>query len=144
MTDLEIAKSELYDENLTLAIIKDGALLYSTKSHRISGFLDAIENCGENMKDASVADRVVGKAVALLCVYAKVKEVYAVVLSRKAMAVLKRNKIAYRCGELVENVLGTDKTGRCPFEKAAAAISDPEKAYRTFKGLRETLKSGKC
>jgi hypothetical protein len=144
MTDLEIAKSELYDENLTLAIVKDGALLYSTKSHRISGFLDAIENCGENMTGASVADRVVGKAVALLCVYAKVEEVYAVVLSRKAMAVLKKNKIMHRCGELVENVLAADKTGMCPFEKAAAAISDPEKAYRTFKGLRETLKSGKC
>jgi len=144
MTDLDIAKGELYEENLTLAIVKDGFLLYSTKSHRISGFLDAIENCGANIKGASVADRVVGKAVALLCVYAKVREVYAVILSRKAMAVLKKNGIEHRFGELVENVLGADKTGVCPFEKAAAEISDPEKAYNTFKGLRETLRLGKC
>jgi hypothetical protein len=75
MTDLEIAKTELYDENLTLAIVKNGAVLYSTKSHRISGFLDAIEKRGENLQGASLADRVAGKAVALLCAQAKIKEV---------------------------------------------------------------------
>jgi hypothetical protein len=31
----------------------------------------------------------------------------------------------------------------CPFEKAAAEISDPQKAYKTFKGLLENLKACK-
>jgi hypothetical protein len=143
MTDLEIAETELYEENLTLAIVKNGALLYSTKSRRISGFLDAIEKCGENLQGASLADRVAGKAIALLCAYAKIKEVYAAVLSRKAQAIFKQNKIAFRWKELVDNVLDTTKTGMCPFEKAAGEISDPEKAYKTFKGLRENLKANK-
>ena len=143
MTDLEIAKSELHEENLTLAIVKDGALLYSTKSHRISGFLDAIEKCGESLQGASLADRVAGKAIALLCAYAKIKEVYAAVLSRKAQAIFKQNKISFHWNELVDNVLDVTKTGMCPFEKAAAEISDPEKAYKTFKGLRENLKACK-
>jgi hypothetical protein len=143
MTDLEIAKSELYEENLTLAIVKNGELLYSTKSHRISGFLDAIDKCGENLQGASLADRVVGKAVALLCVHAKIKEAYAAVLSRKAQAIFKQNKIAIHWNELVDNVLDATKTGMCPFEKAAAEISEPEKAYKTFKGLRENLRACK-
>jgi len=143
MTDLEIAKSQLYDENLTLAIVKNGSLLYSTKSHRISGFLDAIEKCGENLQDASLADRVVGKAVALLCAYSKIKEVYAAVISRKAQSVLKQNKIACQWNELVTNVLDTNRSGTCPLEKAAAEISDPEKAYRTLKRILENLKACK-
>jgi hypothetical protein len=143
MTDLEIAKSELYEENLTLAIVKNGELLYSTKSHRISGFLDAIDKCGDNLQGASLADRVVGKAVALLCAYAKIKEVYASILSRKAQAIFKQHKIANHWNELVENVLDETKTGMCPFEKAAAEISDPEKAYKTLKGLRENLRGCK-
>lgn len=143
MTDLEIAKSQLYEENLTLAIVKNGSLLYSTKSHRISGFLDAIEKCGENLQDASLADRVVGKAVALLCAYSKIKEVYAAVISRKAQAVLKQNKIACQWNELVTNVLDTNRSGTCPLEKAAAEISDPEKAYRTLKRILENLKACK-
>ena len=77
----------MYEENLTLVIVKDGSVLFQTDSHRISGFLDAIEKCGANLEGSSVADRVIGKAVALLCVYAKVKEVYACVLSRKAQAI---------------------------------------------------------
>ena len=143
MTDLDIAKTELYEENLTLAIVKNGVLLYSTKSHRISGFLDAIEKCGENLQEASLADRVAGKAIALLCVYAKIKEVYSAVLSRKAQAIFKQNKIVFHWNELVDNVLDPTKTGMCPFEKAAAEISDPEKAYKTFKGLQENLKACK-
>ena len=143
MTDLEIAKSQLYEEKLTLAIVKNGSLLYSTKSHRISGFLDAIEKCGENLQDASLADRVVGKAVALLCAYSKIKEVYAAVISRKAQSVLKQNKIACQWNELVTNVLDTNRSGTCPLEKAAAEISDPEKAYRTLKRILENLKACK-
>ncbi len=143
MTDLEIAKTELYEENLTLAIVKNGALVYSTKNHRISGFLDAIEQCNETLHGASVADRVVGKAVALLCAYAKVKEVYAAILSRKAMAILKQNKITYHWGELVDNILDSTKSGTCPFERAAQETSDPQNAYKVLKSLRETLKACK-
>jgi len=143
MTDLEIAKTELYEENLTLSIVKNGVVLYSTKSHRISGFLDAIDKCGENLKGASLADRVVGKAVALLCAYAKISEVYAAVLSRKAMTIFKQNKIGVEGKEIVDNILDAGKTEMCPFEKAAKVVSDPEMAYKTFKKVREELKAGK-
>jgi hypothetical protein len=143
MIDLDIAKTELYEENLTLAIVKNNEVLFATKSHRISGFLDAIQKLGGELEGASLADRVAGKAIALLCVYAKVKEVYAEVLSRKAQVLFKEQKINVQWHELVDNVLDANKTGMCPFEKAAAEISDPEKAYRAFKRLRENLKSCK-
>jgi hypothetical protein len=143
MKDLDLAKGELYENKLTLVIVKNGKILYQSDNHRISGFLDAIEKCGQNLEDSSVADRVVGKAVALLCAYAKVKEVYASVLSQKAQTVLKENKIGYQWKELVENVLNIEKTGMCPFEKSAANISNSQQAYQTFKRLREQLQSGK-
>jgi hypothetical protein len=143
MTDLDIAKNELYEENLTLAIVKNGEVLYETKSKRISGFLDAIENLGAKLEGASLADRVAGKAIALLCVYAKIKEVYAAVFSRKAQTVLKQHQIVYHWKELVDNVLDANKTGVCPFEKAAANISNPQEAYKTFQILRENLKTCK-
>ncbi len=143
MTDLDIAKTELYEENLTLVIVKNNEVLFATKSHRISGFLEAIEKLGSKLEGASFADRVAGKAIALLCMYVKIKEVYAAILSRKAHAVFKQNKINVQWRELVENVLDANKAGMCPFEKAAAGMSDPEKAYRAFKGLWEDLKACK-
>jgi len=143
MTDVEIAKNELYEENLTLAIVKNGELLYSTESHRISGFLDALDKCAERLQGASLADRVIGKAIALLCIRAKIKEVYAAVLSRKAQTIFKQHKIVCHWNKLVENILDTTKKDMCPFEKAAEEISDPEKAYKIFKELRENLRTCK-
>ncbi len=141
MTDLDLAKTELYEEKLTLCIVKDCRVLFQTKSHRISGFLEAIEKLGAELEGASLADRVAGKAIALLCVYAKIKEVYAAVLSRKAQAVFKQHKIVSHWNDLVENVLDQNKTGTCPFEKAAAEINDPAVAYKKFKSLRDTMKA---
>ena len=141
MNDLEIAKHTLYKKELTLAIVKHGEAMFETRSHRISGFLGAIEQFGDSLESASLADRVAGKAIALLCVYVKIKEVYAEVLSKKAKAVFEENKISSEWKELVDNVLDLNKSGVCPFEKAAADISGPKDAYRIFKALQESLKA---
>jgi phage-related minor tail protein len=143
MNDLEKAKHALYGKELTLAIVKNGEVLFETRSHRISGFLGAIEQLGEELEGASLADRVAGKAIALLCVYAKIKEVYAEVLSRKAKIVLEQNVVHDEWKELVDNVLDLNKKGVCPFEKAAERIVDPKDAYRIFKALQESLKTCK-
>jgi hypothetical protein len=140
MTDIEIAKTELYEENLTLAIVKNGSLLYCTKSHGLCGFLEAVEKCGANLEGASVADRVAGKALALLCVHAKVKEVYAVVVSRKAQELFKQHRIGCRWNQIVETLLDADRKGVCRFEKAVAQISAPQQAYKTLRGMVEKAK----
>jgi hypothetical protein len=140
MKDVEIAKTQLYDKHLTLVIVKNGQVLFRTDSHRISGFMGAIEKLGSELSGASVADRVAGKALALLCVYAGVREVYAEVLSQKAKAVFEENKVAFQWRQLVDNVLDLNKTGVCPFEKAAADITDPKNSYAAFKALLEKMK----
>lgn len=140
MQDLEIAKKQLCDKGLTLVIAKDGLILFQTDSHRISGFMHAIDTLGIQLKGASVADRVVGKALALLCIYAGIRKVYAEVLSRKAQAIFEENKVACQWKQLVDNVLDLNKSDVCPFEKTAADISDPQNSYVAFKALLEKMK----
>jgi hypothetical protein len=105
--------------------------------------LDAVEKLGDKLEGASLADRVAGKAIALLCVYAKISEVYAEVLSRQAKEVFEENGIRHEWRELIDNVLDSSKSGVCPFEKAASGISDPKDAYKTFKKLQKSLKACK-
>jgi hypothetical protein len=140
MQDLEIAKKQLYSKQLTLVIVKNNRVLFQTDSHRISGFISAIDALGMQLNGASVADRVAGKALALLCIYAGIHEVYAEVLSKKAQALFEKNKVVYQWQQLVENVLDLNKTGVCPFEKAAAEISEPKDSYAAFKTLLEKMK----
>jgi len=143
MNDLDIAKSHLSQKGLTLTIVKAGAVLFETGSHSISGFLGAIEQFGVGLEGASIADHVVGKAIALLCVYAGIREVYAEVLSRKAQAVLEKNGIPCQWKEQVDNILDLNRSGVCLLEKAALGISDPEEAYAAFKALLESFKACK-
>ena len=57
MRDLEVAKKTLYENDLTLAIVKNGRIIFQTDAHRISGFLHAIEQNGAELQGAVVADR---------------------------------------------------------------------------------------
>jgi hypothetical protein len=140
LQDLEIAKRQLGGENLTLCIVKDGGVIFETRSHGISGFLEAIEKMGNKLERASVADRTAGKAIALLCVYAKIKAVYAITLSRKGKEMLEENSIYHEWSSLVENILDVNKKGICPFEKLATEISDPHEAYEKLKALQHSLR----
>jgi len=138
--DLETAKKRLHERKLTLCITKNGKTIFETASHGISGFLQAIQRLEDKLEGAHVADRVVGKAIALLCVYAKIRGVYAKTISKKAKQLLEENTIHVECDNLVENVLDPNKATTCPFEKLAAKISDPTEAYSKLKTLQDSLK----
>jgi|GEM_PF-52515 len=140
MEDLDVAKKRLRENSLTLTIVNSGEIIFETASRGISGFLEAIEKFGDNLQEASVADRVIGKAIALLCVYAKVKAVYAIVLSEKAKVVFEQNMIYHEWNELVESILDWDNRELCPFEKLAAKISNPSDAYKMLKALQASLR----
>jgi hypothetical protein len=139
MRDLEAAKSRLNERRLTLCIARYGEIVFESTSHGISGLLEAIQTLEDKIEGACVADRVAGKAIALLCVYAKIKAVYASTASTKAKQLLEENNIHVEWGDLVENVLDPQKRTICPFEKLAAEISDPRDAYDKFKALGDSL-----
>jgi hypothetical protein len=136
--DLEIAKKRLNEKRLTLSIVKNGEIIFETASNGISGFLEAIEKFGDMLEGVSIADRVAGKAIALLCAYAKVKAVYALILSKGAKSVFEKQAVYHEWKELVENILDVKKAGICPFEKLAKEISNPKNAYGRLKALQKS------
>jgi hypothetical protein len=140
MQDLEIAKKRLIEKGLTLSVVKDRMIIYESTTHGISGFLKAIEEFGDRLPEASVADRVVGKAIAFLCVYARVENVYATILSKTARSLLEENGMRIEWDELVENVLDRNVSGTCPFENLSSEMVDPQEAYKKLKALQDSLK----
>jgi hypothetical protein len=140
MQDLEIAKKRLTENSLSLSVVKNGEIVFETASHGVSGFLEAVEKFGDKLEGASVADRIVGKAIALLCVYARVRAIYAIVLSENAKEVLEKNMVHHEWKCLVENILDASKSGLCPFEKLATEISSPKDAYKMLKALQTSLR----
>ena len=137
--DLELAKLKLIEENLSLVIVKKGKVIFETKKQGISGFLQAIEKLDKNLVAASAADKIVGVAAAMLCVYAGVASVFALTISEEGIRVLEDNNILYLFEKKVSNILNRSKTDVCPFEKLAMDSGNSEEAYVKLKSLASQM-----
>jgi hypothetical protein len=130
MKDLGVAKNRLNEAGLTLVVVKDENVIFESKLHGVSSFLEAIERLDDQIENSSVADRVVGMSVALLCVYSHIKAVYGETLSRRAKTFLEENDVYSESTALVEKILNAEKTGTCPFEQLVRRIRNPKVAYK--------------
>ncbi|MBE5755724.1 MAG: DUF1893 domain-containing protein [Clostridiales bacterium] len=129
----------LLEEELTCAFIKDSAIYKSKKR----GVLPLIEwyDQGLNLKDFSVADKVVGKAAAFLYVILEIKELYADVISKSALELLIKNNINVSFGLLVDYIRNRTNTGFCPMEQATINIDSPAEAVVAIKNKINELNS---
>jgi hypothetical protein len=137
--DLEFAKLKLIKEDLSLVIVKKGKVIFETKKQGISGFLQAIEKLNKNLVAASAADKIVGVAAAMLCVYSGVVSVFALTISEEAIRVLEDKNISCRFEKKVSNILNRDKNDVCPFEKLAMASESSDEAYVKLKSLASEM-----
>jgi hypothetical protein len=137
--DLEFAKLKLIEENLSLVIVKNGKVIFETKKQGINGFLHAIEKLDKTLVTASVADKIIGVAAAMLCIYADVVSVFALTISEEAARVLEDNNVPVLFERKVSSILNRDKNDVCPFEKVARASGSPDEAYVKLKSLASEL-----
>lgn len=76
--------------------------------------------------NASLADKVIGKAAAALMVLAEVKEVYADVISQPALDLLRNKKVLVSYDGIVPHIINRTKTGLCPLEARCRETETPE------------------
>lgn len=137
--DLELAKSHLFDEGSSLVIVKKGKVIFETKKQGITGFLEAIETLEEKLVSSSIADKIVGVAAAMLCVYSGISSVFAITISESGMKLFKENNIQYEFSKKVKKILNRNKTNVCPFEKLAMNSINPENAYQNLKSFANQI-----
>lgn len=134
--DLSLAKEALLKGGLTLVVAKSGKLLFKSKSHGVSDLLTMIDHLGRLTEGASLADSVVGRAAALLCVYSKIIAIYGSRMSEGAALILKAGDLRYEFGTLVPKILNRQKNDICPFDRAVSGIEEPSAALEKLKALR--------
>lgn len=130
---LEKAKVLLHDSDASLVALKEGKEFIS-KDKGIAPILKIMEESPEFLKGAYVADKVIGKAAALLLLHAGIERLYARTLSRLAVQVLDDHFLSYEYDQLVPNIINRTGDGMCPMEQKVLMISDPAEAYRLFSG----------
>lgn len=131
--DLKLAKSILIEHDYTCVIVKNGKIVLTSYERGARPILNAVLEHGDGLAGAVIADKVIGRAAALLAAHAGIKEIYTHVLSEKGKGVLEEYGIAYYCNKLVASVLNRDKSDLCPLEKLTSDITSPEQAVLAIK-----------
>jgi hypothetical protein len=100
-----------------LFIYSGNKLIFKSKKKGIKGLVFFIKKNGKSFKNLTVYDTKIGNAVALLCAYLKVKEIYSLVGSKLAAKTLKKFKIKYHFKKTIVSILNRKGTDICPMEK---------------------------
>ena len=155
-SDLELAKEELARPGVTFAVALGGVVASSEERgvRPLLAFFDDTRSAAKDdarsaakedscpgtatehysgrgiLSGATCADKVVGKAPALLYVLLGVKHVYARVTTRDAVRILNGAGIKFDFDNCEDAIMNDEKTDTCPMEKLVADTDDPGEALR--------------
>lgn len=141
MSNLEKAKTLLKEKGYT-CVLCSGEKIYTSNLRGVAPMVGYL-NSSMTFKGFSAADKVVGKAAAMLFVLGGVYEVYADVMTEEAKKVLTKFGIKAYFQTLTEHIMNRSKTGFCPMEQAVARTNDPQEAFEAIKQRLEELKNSK-
>lgn len=105
----------LHSGNFSCVIYNHGIMTYCYE-RGIKDLFHILNRSAATLKDAMVADKVVGKGAAAIMISGNIKQIYADVMSKPALELFSSTKIIVSYGELVDNIINHSGTGICPIE----------------------------
>lgn len=127
MNDINHAKYILEDRNASVVFCR-GEQMIILDGKGIKPLLELMKK-QIALSEYSVADKIVGKAAALLFIKMKVSSVYGSVMSEKARDIFLHYNIPFFYKTLTKEIINRRGDDLCPMEKAVENVNDPEKAY---------------
>lgn len=128
-SDLSRAKA-LFEKGGCTCVATRGNEAYYGANSGISPLIRFIAE--KDLRGFAIADKIVGKAAALLYAKMGLSAVYAEVLSVSGEEILKKYNIYYEYKTITEYIINRRGDGACPMEQAVENISDPEEAYKVL------------
>ena len=122
-------------------MICDHDRILTSKKTGIAPLLERWES-REALHDVSVADRIVGKAAAMLLLLMGAAEVYGSVMSEPARQLLTEAGVSVSYGELVPVIVNRKGDGPCPMEQTVAGLTDPADAPAALRQKLDALRKG--
>ena len=107
-------------------VVAHGADIRTFDGKGVSDLLTLLDKNEELLKEALVADKIVGKAAAGLMACGGVKEVYADIICTPAIALLRKQGIAVSYGEELDHIENRTHDGWCPLEMACKNLASGE------------------
>jgi hypothetical protein len=138
MTDLELAKQKLQSDACAFVLVKEGVVLRVGTRDGIGELIEAMDALGDRARGAALADKIVGKAVAMVARLARVRAVYSPLMSQAACDALARDQIVFEYDRVVPLILNKRNDGPCPLERLTLPLDEPRAAVDA---LREFVRA---
>lgn len=126
MNELKRLKRSLEEGGYTFTIALNGGD-YVSKERGIKPLLTLLDS-GADTRGTCAADKVVGKAAAFIYLKLGISGIYALIISKPALDVLRGAGIEVLYDELTDAIKNRRGDGFCPMESAVKEISDIDKA----------------
>ncbi len=139
MTPLEQAKSLLITTNSTIAVVSNGEV-FTSQERGVKPLLHLLTEKKGFLKGASVADKVIGKAAALLMVLGEIKEVHTLIISEPAIKVFEKHNIPCFYDKKVTRIVNRAGDGLCPMETLCLDVDEPQEAFQKITDFIKTMK----
>ena len=121
---IEELKQQFQASGYACLIVKDDKEVFSSTARGIFPLVQGISK----MKGAYLADKIIGRAAALICVHGGILAVYADIMTPAAAEVFDEYGILFDAGSFVDKIENRDRTGLCPFEELGKELSCPKQA----------------
>lgn len=112
----------------------DGVIVAREQGRGVQPLLKLLD--AGKLRRAFVADKVIGRAAAAICLVGRVRKVHALVMGEDAAAFLHAHGVLATADRMVPRILNRDQSAACPLEARVEKLSDPAQmveAVRTFK-----------
>ena len=139
--DLQMAIRLLEESNDTFVAVRDETAVFRSSDKGVSPVFRAkAEN--QSLDGAAVADRVIGRAMALLLAGEGARLVYGQTMSAPAREFLEEQAMFGGARREVPVIVNRTEDGLCPLEKATLEICDPHKALDVIEAIRREIIEG--
>ena len=134
MSELHQKIKYLQDNNLSIHIEKDGETIFESSDPMLKPLFVCLLQKREEMRGATVVDKIVGRAAALLMSIGQVSRVYTPLASESARHVLEPD-IQLHAKKIIPYITNRDNTDMCPMEKMANECDTAEAFFEKLKGI---------
>ena len=126
------------EKDLTLVLVLNEDI-YKSSEKGIKSLLQLL-NSGKNYLNYSAADKIVGKAAAMLYKLLNINDIYGEVMSIRAINFLEQNNINFKYKIKTNEIINRKGTGICPMEQTVLNIENPTEAKKLLENKLKELK----